>query len=125
MTKRRLSRVAPLFLAAAIGIGATSSCLNYRVTVLEGDPQQIATESETRNLFLWGQVGNRAVNVSCEKSHAVYEVEVSTTFWQGLATALTLGIWSPATVEWRCATVSKTKGKIPIPGGKKDDEDKD
>ena len=124
MSKPRLNRTLSLMLAAAIGITVTTGCLSYRVTArANADPDKVTTISATRNLFFWGNLGNRDVDVDCGKETGIYQVRVSTTFLQGLATGLTLGIWCPATIEYQCATVKSKKGKIPIPGAGSDKTD--
>ena len=54
------------------------------------------------NAFFWGAVEETKVADKCA-TNVIDEVRVVTSLPQALATALTLGIWMPATVKYKCA----------------------
>ena len=98
-----------------VAVAAASGCSQHRVVAQTGDPAQVSTNVQTHTQYFWGLMGEPTIYVDDCPSHALHDVEVSTTFWQGLATVVSLGIWMPATVEWRCATVPATTSDAPIP----------
>jgi len=104
---------------------SATGCSHHRVVAQTGDPAQVSTKAQTHTQFFWGLVGEPTIYVDDCTAHALHDVEVSTTFWQGLATVITLGIWMPATVEWRCATVPETTSDAPIPGVARNEESTD
>ena len=105
-----------LFLAILVFslIGVSTGCQQHRVVAQSGDPVQIDYHSVQHDRYFWGLTGDPAITAQC-KSHGLYDVRVSTGFRQAMATTFTLGIWTPATVEWRCATVAATPVTPPIP----------
>ncbi len=103
-------------------IATVGGCAHHRVVAHDGDPSQVPTEVATHHQYFWGLAGEPTIYVTNCSSTALHDVEVSTTFWQGLATIVTLGIWMPATVEWRCATVQETTTDAPIPTALRNEE---
>ena len=82
-------------------------CYHYRVTVPETDPVT-EYESKTMHTFFWGLVNDPEKQAAYDcVSNSIDEVRVSTNYGYALITVVTLGIWVPMDVEWRC-------GKVPI-----------
>lgn len=63
-----------------------------------------ATDAETRTLhaFFWGLVEQNLDVNNCE-GNGLAEVTTKTNLGFALVSVLTLGIWVPMQVEWRCA----------------------
>lgn len=92
----------PLFLIALLCLGLLSQgCAHYRVVVPEPTP---ATDYENATLhaFLWGAWGETQSTENCVEN-AIDEVRAIQTLPNLLATVVTLGIWMPMDIEWRCA----------------------
>lgn len=85
-------------------------CYAYRVEVPHPDP---VTEQESKmaHSLFWGlvQVPQSVVAKDCV-SNALDEVHVTTNLGYAFATVLTLGIWAPIDVEWRCAEKASGDG---------------
>jgi hypothetical protein len=66
---------------------------------------QAATEykSQTVNSFFWGLMQENVQPPNCVESDAMQEVRVNWNYGYSLLTVLSLGIWAPMEVEWRCA----------------------
>ena len=77
------------------------SCAHYRIVVPEPAP---ATDykREVMNVYFWGALEDPLDTDNCV-SNAIDEVRVKRTLPYVLATILTLGIWMPLEVEWKCA----------------------
>jgi len=80
---------------------ALPGCARYRVAAPEPTP---GTEYERRTMhaFLWGAIEDTEPATNCVEN-AMDEVRVQQTLPNVLATVLTLGVWMPLEVEWRCA----------------------
>ncbi len=78
-------------------------CYGYRVDVLHSDPVTEA-EQQTAHAFFWGllQSPQYIVAENC-KSNAINDVYITTNYGYAFATVVSLGIWAPIDVEWRCA----------------------
>ena len=76
-------------------------CYHYRVVAPRPDP---ATDYERRTVhaLFWGLVQQDVPAADCV-SDAMDEVRVTTNFGYLVASVITLGIWVPLDVEWRCA----------------------
>ena len=92
---------------AVLVIISLSGCYHYRVTVPDTDPAT-EYESKTMHTFFWGLINDPEKQVADDcVSNSIDEVRVSTNYGYALITVITLGIWTPMDVEWRC-------GKEPI-----------
>jgi hypothetical protein len=91
--------------ASAVFVLAATGCSTTHVSVAEPDPvTEYRERNETAHTFFWGLVldPQTVIADNCE-SNALDEVRVSTNFGFALVTVLSLGIWSPIEVNWRCA----------------------
>ena len=91
------------FLAALALVSSVllQGCAHYRVVVPEPTP---ATDYEkaTMHVFFWGAIEETLVADNCV-DNVLDEVRSKRTLPNVLATVLTLGIWMPLDVEWKCA----------------------
>lgn len=92
-----------------------NSCYTARVATksLEG----AGGGSKTVNFFAWGLVQSpkRITTPICDSLgvNGMSEVTVKNNFGYALITVITLGIWSPARVEWKCGKPCQVRGTIP------------
>jgi hypothetical protein len=103
-----VSVAAPL--AIAIFVLATAGCSTTHVSVPEPDPvTEYREQNKATHTFFWGLVQNpqTVIAENCA-SNALDEVRVSTNFGFALVTVLSLGIWQPLEVNWRCAQAPDT-----------------
>jgi hypothetical protein len=86
-----------------------SSCYSYRVATaaLPSTGYSKANTISTYSLF-WGIVNKPQMIQTpiCDSMHVngVAEVKVKTNFGNALLTVVTLGIYCPLRIEWRCST---------------------
>ncbi len=85
-----------------------SACAHYRVVVPEPTP---ATDYETATMhaYFWGAIEDTQPTDNC-LANAIDEVRVNQNLPQFLATLVTLGMWMPMRVEWRCAKPPQQEG---------------
>lgn len=86
-----------------------AGCAYHRLVVPEPIPGSAVYYTRNSSAFFWGAVERREVASECQ-SNALSEVRVVTSVPQALATVLTLGIWMPSTVQYKC-------GKRPLMEG--------
>ena len=76
-------------------------CYHFRVTAPSPDP---ATEYQSRTVhsFFWGLIQESVPANDCA-SNALDEVTMTTNLGYSVISVVTLGIWMPMNVRWRCA----------------------
>lgn len=85
-----------------------SSCYTYRLaTHAQPATESLVTTRKTAHSLFWGLLNKPQVitTPNCDDLGApgVSEVIVRTNFGYACVTLLTLGIYCPVTVEWKCA----------------------
>jgi len=91
-----------------------NSCYTYRVAT----KAQAGTEmtSRTVNSFFWGLVQNpKEISTPiCDSLNinGMAVVQVKSNFGYSLITVLTLGIWSPMIIEWKCGKPCQVTGHL-------------
>jgi Bor protein len=100
------------FLAVAVLL---SSCYSYRVATHAQAGSELS-KPVTAHAFFWGLVQKPAQihTPVCDslQVNGMSEVTVKTNFGYALITVVTLGIWSPAKVQWRCSKPCKKTGSL-------------
>lgn len=92
---------------------SNESCYHYRVMTTNSDP---ATEYQKKVLYsyLWGMVNNPKdfVVPNCKNNNALDEVLFTTNLGYSFLTVVTLGIFSPVEVKWKCHKPPKREGEL-------------
>lgn len=107
------SQLSVFFIALSLTV-TMSSCYTARVAT----HAQAGTETsgQTVNFFLWGalQSPKRVTTPICDSlgANGMAEVTVKNNFGYSLITVITLGIWSPTRLEWKCAKPCKKVGDL-------------
>jgi hypothetical protein len=85
----------------------------------DSQPQNMpGTEWKSKNLnsFLWGLIRQDLPIVNCRLANGqrlgIEEIRVGRNVLQVLATFLTLGIWAPTRISWRCARPPSQSGTL-------------
>src|ERR1700755_1387408 len=91
-----------------------SSCYSYRVaTHAQGGAEM---NHKTAHSFFWGLVQNpKEISTPiCDSLNAngVAVVQVQNNFGYSLITVLTLGIWSPMKLQWKCGKPCQVSGHL-------------
>lgn len=109
-----------LFASTVLFAGSCYHYHAYQIGGAEGREQgnQPATEWQSRTLhsLLWGTIRQDLAIDNCRLAdgtrQGIEEVRVGTNIVYILASALTLGIWVPVDVSWRCAKPPVTSGTL-------------
>jgi len=93
-----------------------SSCYTYRIATQAQTGAEVSKSITAHSLF-WGLVQKPKDYIHtpvCDSLgvNGVAEVTVKTNFGYALITVVTLGIWSPVRVQWRCAKPCKKEGTL-------------
>lgn len=102
-------RLISIIILLLFGFSMTG-CYGYRVEVLKPDPIT-EPESKTAHSLFWGLLQNPQYIVAdnCH-SNALNDVYITTNYGYAFITVLSLGIWAPLDVEWRCAEKPSVDG---------------
>lgn len=86
-------------------IVADTGCSTVRIRTNAAQPGAlVCKECEGKlNRWFWGYLYNGEFSVNNCDSKALQGVQVKTTFWQGVITVATLGIYCPVNISWSCA----------------------
>lgn len=110
--KKKLSSFAIACMMVLVSL-STESCYHYRVMTTNSDP---ATEYRKKVIYsyLWGTVNNPKdfVVPNCNNNNALDEVVVTTNLGYSILTIVTLGIFSPLEVKWKCHKPPKREGEL-------------
>lgn len=91
-----------------------SSCYTARVETKAQAGSEVSYQNV--NFFFWGAIQSpkRIVTPICDSlgANGMAEVTVKNNFGYSLLTVVTLGIWSPARVEWKCGKPCAKEGTI-------------
>ena len=86
-----------------LSLFCTTRCYHYRVIAPESNPLNEYEAKTVHNLF-WGMLQTRPVSPpSCASSNGLHDVRVTSNLGYSVLTVVTLGIWCPMKIEWRCA----------------------
>jgi len=103
---------AQIFLLALL-IFVFQSCYNYHISTSNFDPST-HYKKKTVSSFFWGLAQKNIVASNCDslKINSLDEVHIKTNLGFAVITVVTLGIWCPMTVEWKCAKPCPREGEI-------------
>lgn len=93
----------------------SSSCYSYRVAT-NAQPGSEVSKLVTAHSFFWGliQKPKQIQTPICDSLgvNGMAEVTMKTNFGYALITVVTLGIWSPIKVQWKCGKPCKKSGTL-------------
>lgn len=91
-----------------------SSCYTYRVAT-QAQAGSEASKFTTAHSLFWGLVNSPKDGIHtpvCDSLgvNGLSEVTIKSNFGYALITVVTLGIWSPVRVQWKCSKAIKKTG---------------
>ena len=109
---KRLSKNLLLPIAILAALLAVSGCAEQRLRTADSDRLEEPYETQEFHAFFWGAVLDPQVaDTGCDDG--INDVVVKDSFFHGLASVITLGIWMPSTVEYRCRAPSSDGMEFP------------
>lgn len=108
------------FLAVMTGLLTLPGCAHYQITVPDSDPIQLEGQEKeyvekTMNAYFWGLMLDPQVLAAECQGQGINDVFIDRTFGQDLAGVVTLGMWMPTDVRFRCKAPPTEGGVIPVP----------
>ena len=106
--------------ACTAAVFALSGCANFQITVPDSDPVRVkdqATEyqKKTMHAFFWGLVLDPQVLAAECHGQGINDVVIDRTVAHDLAGVITLGLWMPTDVGFRCKAPPTRSGVLPMP----------
>jgi hypothetical protein len=104
--------------ACMAGLLALSGCATYQVTVPDSDPirvqgQTAEYQSKTMHAFFWGLLLHpQVLSAECH-GQGINDVVVFRTWLHDYAGVVTLGLWMPTQVRFRCKAPPTRPGVLP------------
>lgn len=89
----------------------TQGCAYHRLIVAQPDPPDQQYHRVASSAFAWGAIEQQSVASKCP-TNLLSEVRVRTSLLQSLGTVLTLGLWQPTSIEYRCSKRPAEPGTI-------------
>ncbi|MEM9546005.1 MAG: hypothetical protein AAGA77_08525 [Bacteroidota bacterium] len=115
--KLRHIKIYALMVIVCMFINSSCSTIHvYQAGDLAGNQPSTEWESKRVNTFFWGALRQDVIVDNCrvgdDRIH-MEELKVEKNFGSILATILTIGIWEPSKISWKCAKPC-TPGTIPV-----------
>ena len=98
-------------LVLVVGLACAQGCATYRATIPDSHPADINYRGATMHAFLWGTSYDPEVLAADCGREAINDVVIKRSFLHDLASVLTLGIWMPIEVNFRCASARIREGE--------------
>jgi Bor protein len=86
-------------------------CAYHRLVVSQPNPPDQRYHPVNSTALAWGAVEQQSVASQCP-TNLLSEVRVRTSFVDALGTVLSLGLWQPARMEYRCSKLPTQSGTI-------------
>lgn len=102
-TRSSLAFLKPMFpiLILLAALAFAEGCANYRLEIHDSDPTKPPYETAMLHAYLWGIWYNPQV-LTAKCNDGINDVVVKRNYLYDLVSVVTLGIWMPIEVDYRC-----------------------
>ena len=102
------------------GLLVLTGCANFQITVPDSDPIQVKGQvgeyqRKTMHAFFWGLLLDPQVLAAECHGQGINDVVIHRTLAHDLAGAISLGLWMPTEVRFRCKAPPTRPGVLPMP----------
>ena len=94
-------------------LAGAQGCANYQVRIPDIDALEKPYRGGTMHAFFWGFWVNPQVMAAECQGEAINDVVITRTYLHDLASVLTLGVWMPVEVHFRCRAPDVDGGVFP------------
>ncbi len=106
--------------ACMAGLLVLTGCANFQVTVPDSDPirtkgQVAEYQKKTMHAFFWGLLLDPQVLAAECHGQGINDVVIHHTLVHDLVGAISLGLWMPTEVRFRCKAPPTRPGVLPMP----------
>ncbi len=88
------------------GLAFAQGCANYQVRIRDDRAADLNYQGRTMHAFVWGAWYDPQVLTAECQGEGINDVVIKRNFLHDLASVLTLGIWMPMEVNFRCEEAS-------------------
>ena len=100
-------------LVAAVLICTVGGCAEYRLRIADSDPTDSQYEDVTMHAYFWGSLMSPQVEeAKCEDG--INDATIVDNFGYDLIGVITLGIWKPISLRYRCLAPNGSTS-VPLP----------
>lgn len=107
-----LKQLFPVLVLLAV-LACAQGCASYQLRIPDSDPAVETYEGGAMNAYVWGIWYNPQVMAAECQGEGINDVVVKQNYLQALATVVTLGIWMPTRVTFRCKAPHGDVGAFP------------
>jgi len=100
---------------AVVAALLSQGCANYQARVADGKPLHNEYDGGMMNAYAWGVWVSPEVRSAETCKQGMYDVVVENNYFYSLATVVTLGLWMPIDVSYRCKAPGVPTGDAVIP----------
>jgi hypothetical protein len=104
-----------LVLVLAASLACAQGCATYRVTIPDSDPKVKTYRGGPMQAYLWGIWYAPEVMAAECQGEGINDVVIKRNYLHDLASVLTLGIWMPVAIDFRCKAPRGDVGPFPAP----------
>lgn len=116
-SKRCRARIRTALIAmAAAAFAVVTGCANYQTRVADGKPLDDQTyHGGTMHALLWGAYVKPEIMSAEDCKRGMYDVVAENNYLYSLVSVVTIGIWMPLDVKYRCkAPGVQGGGTVPV-----------
>ena len=89
-------------LVVAIILAFAPGCANYQVRIPSSDPSNKDYQGTVMHGLFWGAWMSPEILAVCQQEEAINDVVAERNYLYDLASVVTLGIWMPLEIKFRC-----------------------
>ncbi len=110
------NRVSRVFAAVAVlSAVLLQGCANYQARVADGKPLEPQYQGGMMSAYAWGSWVSPEIMSAQECKRGMYDVVVESNYLYSLASVVTLGMWMPVDVRYRCKAPGPQGGSVVPP----------
>ena len=100
---------------AVVAALLSQGCANYQARVADGKPLHNEYDGGMMSAYAWGVWVSPEIRSAETCKQGMYDVVVENNYFYSLASVVTLGLWMPIDVSYRCKAPGVPTGDAVIP----------
>ena len=95
------------------GLAAVQGCANYQVRIPDSDPLEKKYQGGTMHALFWGAYVTPELMAAECQGEAINDVVIESNYFYDFASVVTVGLWMPIDVSYRCRAPDIDGGAFP------------
>ena len=100
---------------AVVAALLSQGCANYQARVADGKPLETEYDGGMMNAYAWGVWVSPGIRSAATCKDGMSDVVVENNYFYSLASVVTLGVWMPMDVSYRCKAPGVQGGGVVPP----------